>query len=111
MVAFTIPIHRILTYCRKITSDFDAQTESAVQRSVVQEPCGSPERCTDTKWTTLVKMWCLSIWQFSMPSLVGLTQPISTEIVRRYFRFMFALGWQTTEILYTSGQSVPHLYA
>ena len=31
------------------------------------------------------------------------------RIVERYFRFMFALGWQTTEILYTAGQTVPSL--
>jgi hypothetical protein len=33
------------------------------------------------------------------------------QIVERYFRFMFALGWQTTEVLYTAGQSVPSLNA
>jgi len=31
------------------------------------------------------------------------------RIVERYFRFMFALGWETTEIIYTAGQAVPTL--
>jgi hypothetical protein len=95
---------------KEITSDFEGLTESAVQRSVEQNHAVPQNAEPTLAGATLVKMWCLSIWE--LMSEPGRINPAHLdEIVERYFRFMFALGWQTTEILYTSGQSVPHLYA
>jgi hypothetical protein len=57
---------------------------------------------------TLVRMWCLSVWELMSES--DRINPVHVDqIVERYFRCMFALGWQTTVVLYNVGQSVPSL--
>jgi hypothetical protein len=95
---------------KEIASDFEGLTERAVQRSVDKNHAVPQNAAPTPTGTKLVEMWCLSIWK--LMSEPGRINPAHLdEIVERYFRFMFALGWQTTEILYTSGQSVPHLYA
>jgi hypothetical protein len=78
----------------------------AVERSQ-GDPADSKPSMTGA---TLVKMWCLSIWE--LMSEGGRINPAHLDqIVERYFRFMFALGWQTTEVLGRVGQSVPSLNA
>lgn len=94
----------------EIASDFEDLAGRAVQMSV-QRNQGIPE---DSKPSmtgrTLVKMWCLSIWKLmSEPNRINPDH--LDQIVERYFRFMFALGWQTSEVLYSFGQSVPSLNA
>lgn len=94
----------------EITSDFEYLTENAVRISVAKHEVAPQDAAPTATGAMLVKMWCLSIWE--LMSEPGRMSPAHLgDIVERYFRFMFALGWQTTEILYTSGQSVPHLYA
>jgi hypothetical protein len=55
-------------------------------------------------------MWCLSIWEL-MREPNRINPDHLDQIIERYFRFMFALGWQTSEVLYNVGQSVPSLNA
>jgi hypothetical protein len=92
----------------EIASDFEKLTEKAVQESVKenrQSPTASKPNATGR---TLVNFWCLTVWELmSQPS--RLDPRLVDRIVERYFRFMFALGWETTEILYTAGQAVPTL--
>ncbi len=92
----------------EIASDFEDLTRDAVRMSV-QRNQGVPEDSAPTMTgATLVRMWCLSIWELmSEPDRINAAH--LDQIVERYFRFMFALGWQTTEILYTAGQSVANL--
>jgi hypothetical protein len=102
--------HTPYTYLMdEIASDFEALTERAVQMSV-QRNQGTPEDSKPSMTgVTLVKMWCLSIWELmSEPNRINPDH--LDQIVERYFRFMFALGWQTSEVLYV-GQSVSSLNA
>lgn len=90
----------------EIASDFEQLTEKAVQLSINRtSPTASKP---DTTGKTLVKFWCLSIWEL-MSEANSLDPNLLDRIVERYFRFMFALGWETTEVLYTTGQAVPTL--
>jgi hypothetical protein len=95
---------------REINSDFEDLTERAVQRSVESNTSAPQNAAPTTTGAKLVQMWCLSIWELMSES--NRVNPAHLDkIVERYLRFMFALGGQTTEILYTSGQGVAHLYA
>ena len=92
----------------EIASDFETLVEMSVRTSIEKNQ-GAPE---DSKPSmtgeTLVRMWCSSIWELmSEPNRID--PVLLDQIVERYFRLMFALGWQPTEVLYTSGQSVPSL--
>jgi len=92
----------------EIATDFEALTERAVQSSVERNQEPHEDSRAGMTGGTLVRMWCLSIWELmSVPNRID--PVLLDQIVERYFRFMFALGWQTTEILYTTGQSVPTL--
>jgi hypothetical protein len=101
--------HTPYTYLlNEIASDFEDLTEKAVRMSVKRNQGALEESSPSMTGTTLVRMWCLSIWEL-MSEPGRLEDAHLDRIVERYFRFMFALGWQTTEILYTVGQSVPTL--
>jgi hypothetical protein len=103
--------HTPYTYLmNEIASDFEALTERAVQMSVRRNQ-GTPEDSKPSMTgATLVKMWCLSIWKLmSEPNRINPDH--LDQIVERYFRFMFALGWETSEVLCNVGQSVPSLDA
>lgn len=94
----------------EILSDFEHLTERAVQKSVESNKPAPQDAAPTTTGETLVQMWCLSVWKLmSEPNRINPAH--LDQIVERYFRFMFALGWQTTEILYMPGQGVAHLYA
>ena len=92
----------------EIASDFEQLTEKAVQISVKENETSPTTSKPDTTGRTLVKFWCLSIWEL-MSEANRLDPNLLDRIVERYFRFMFALGWETTEVLYTTGQAVPTL--
>lgn len=89
----------------EITSDFESLTEKAVHMSV-QRDQGIPKGSTGVM---LVKMWCLSIWHL-MREPDRFNPDHLDQIVKCYFRFMFALGWQPSEILH-AGQSAASLIA
>jgi hypothetical protein len=92
----------------EIASDFESLTRRAVEMSARRNQ-GIPEDSKPSMTgATLVRMWCLSIW-YLMSEPNRINPDHLDQIVERYFRFMFALGWQTTEVLYNAGQSVPSL--
>jgi hypothetical protein len=102
--------HTPYTYLmNEIASDFEDLTGRAVQMSV-QRNQGIPEDSKPSMTgVTLVRMWCLSIWKLmSEPNRINPDH--LDQIVERYFRFMFALGWQTSEVLY-AGESALNLNA
>jgi hypothetical protein len=94
----------------EIAFDFEKLTERAVQISVEESKQAPTTSKPNATGRTLVKFWCLSVWELlSKPN--RLDPNLMDRIVERYFRFMFALGWQTTEVIYSTGQSVwtcPH---
>ncbi|WP_263384786.1 hypothetical protein [Granulicella arctica] len=105
-IPFT-PYSYLLT---EITSDFEDLIRNAVAVSVRNSGVAPQDASPSSTGTTLVKFWCLSIWE--LMSEPGRIDPEHLdEIVERYFRFMFAVGWQPSEVLYTGGQPVPHLLA
>jgi hypothetical protein len=92
----------------EIMNDFENLTEEAVRKSVEKEKYAPQNAKPARTGKELVRFWFLSLWE-----VMGRTDAINPAhldaMVERYFRFMFALGWQPSEILYTSGQSIPHL--
>jgi hypothetical protein len=94
----------------EIASDFESLTERAVQMSVKANKVPPENSEPNLTGETLAKFWCLSVWEL-MREAKRLDPNLLDRIVERYFRFMFALGWETTEILYTVGQGVPSLNA
>ena len=105
-IPFT-PYSYLLT---EITSDFEDLIRNAVAVSVRNSGVAPQDASPSSTGTTLVKFWCLSIWE--LMSEPGRIDPEHLdEIVERYFRFMFAVGWQPSEVLYTGGQPVSHLLA
>lgn len=105
-IPFT-PYSYLLT---EITSDFEDLIRNAVAVSVRNSRVAPQDASPSSTGTTLVKFWCLSIWE--LMSEPGRIDPEHLdEIVERYLRFMFAVGWQPSEVLYTGGQPVPHLLA
>ena len=105
-IPFT-PYSYLLT---EITSDFEDLIRNAVAVSVRNSGVAPQDASPSSTGTTLVRFWCLSIWE--LMSEPGRIDPEHLdEIVERYFRFMFAVGWQPSEVLYTGGQPVPHLLA
>jgi hypothetical protein len=102
--------HTPYTYLmNEIASDFEDLTERAVQVSVQANQGIPKDPKPGTTGQMLVRMWCLSIWTLmSEPNRINPEH--LDQIVERYFRFMFALGWGTSEVL-SAGQSVPSLDA
>jgi hypothetical protein len=92
----------------EIASDFEQLTEKAVQISVKKNKTSPTTSKPNATGTTLVKFWGLSVWEL-MGEANRLDPNLLDRIVERYFRFMFALGWETTEVLNTTGQAVPTL--
>jgi hypothetical protein len=92
----------------EIASDFEKLTENAVQISLKENGTSLTSSKPDGTGRTLVKFWCLSVWEL-MSEANRLDPNLLDRIVERYIRFMFALGWQTTEVIYNAGQAVPTL--
>jgi hypothetical protein len=90
--------------------DFEDLTRQAVQRSVEKSKYAPQSAKPMRTGEELVRFWFLSIWEL-MERTDGINPAHLNSIVERYFRFMFALGWQTSEVLFTPGESVPHLNA
>lgn len=103
--------HTPFTYLlNEIASDFENLTRDAVEMSVQRNNAMPEDSAPTMTGETLVRMWCLSIWELmSEPDRINAAH--LDQIVERYFRFMFALGWQTTEVVYTAGQSIADLNA
>ena len=94
----------------EITSDLESLTEKAIQASVARNAGPQLDSTPSMTGKTLVRMWCLSVWEL-MSESNRMNPAHVDQIVERYFRCMFALGWQTTEVLYNVGQSVTSLNA
>lgn len=92
----------------EITSDLESLTEKSIQSSVAKNKGPLEDSAPSMTGETLVKMWCLSVWEL-MSEPDRMSPDHVDQIVERYFRCMFALGWQTTEVIYNVGQSVPSL--
>ena len=94
----------------EIMDDFENLTGEAVRKSIEKDKdaskCAKPTRTGEE----LVRFWFLSIWEL-MERTDGINPAHLDSIVERYFRFMFALGWQPSEVLAAPGQSAPNLNA
>lgn len=91
----------------ELTSDFESLTQKAVQESVKKNGANArPDRTAQE----LVRFWSLSIWKL-MEDLHRLDPDLMDQIVEHYFQFMFALGFQTTEIIHNAGQQITSLDA
>jgi hypothetical protein len=94
----------------EIVSDFERLTERAVQISVDNNE-DAPELAKPTMTgATLVKFWCFSVWEV-MGQKNRMNPDHVDQVVERYLRFMFALGWQPSELLFSAGTSVTGLSA
>jgi hypothetical protein len=91
-----------------IGRDIHKLTETAVQQSVNGHN-GAPE---DTRpgriGIDLVRMWSFSLWEITGEPQ-KLDPVLRDRIVESYFRFLFALGWQPSEVLNLNGQNVKSL--
>lgn len=94
----------------EIMDDFENLTRQAVRKSVEKDKYAPQDAKPMPTGKELVRFWFLSIWEV-MDRTNAINPAHLDSMVERYFRFMFALGWQPSEILYSSGQSVPHLNA
>lgn len=94
----------------EITSDLESLTEKAIKISVVINKGPSQDSAPSMTGKALVEAWCLSVWKL-MSEPNHMSPEHVDRIAGRYFWCMFALGWQTTQVLYNAGQSVPRLNA
>lgn len=93
---------------KNIVDDIENLTETAVQESVKRHS-GPPEHIKPSEiGIVLVRMWSFSLWEI-MGEPNKLDPALRDNIVESYFRFMFATGWQPSEVLYLSGQGVESL--
>jgi hypothetical protein len=91
-----------------IVRDIDDLTETAVQESV-RRHIGAPEDTRPSRiGIDLVRMWSFSLWEI-MGEPNKLDPVLRDSIVESYFRFLFALGWQPSEVLDLNGQNVKNL--
>jgi len=90
--------------------DFENLTGQAVRKSIGKDGDAPQNAKPTSTGIDLVRFWFLSIWEL-MGRTDGINPAHLDSIVERYFRFMFALGWQPSEVLHTSGISAPHLNA
>jgi hypothetical protein len=91
-----------------IVRDLEDLTEAAVQESVKRQN-GAPENTKPSLiGATLVRMWSFSLWEI-MGEPNKLDRVLLDRIVESYFGFLFALGWQPSEVLYLNCQGVKNL--
>jgi hypothetical protein len=92
-----------------ITSDLETLVETAVQQSVKNNSASPEQSAPGRVGNDLVRMWAFCIWWLmTEPDKID---PVLREriIVERYFRFLFALGWEPSEILRGAAQGVNSL--
>jgi len=91
-----------------IVRDIDNLTETAVQQSVNRHN-DAPENTRPSRiGINLVRMWSFSLWEI-MGEPNKLDSVLRDSLVESYFRFLFALGWQPSEVLDLNGQNVKNL--
>lgn len=88
--------------------DLQDLTETAVQESVKRHN-GPPEDAKPNRSDRIVvSMWSFCLWEL-MNELNRIDPVIVEELVESYFWFMFALGWQPSEVIFLHGQGCQSL--
>lgn len=92
----------------QIMGDLERLTAISVQMSVRKNEQVPNDSCPGRVGVDLVGIWATCTWLL-MGEPNKLDPMLLERIVERYFRFMFACGWETSEILYSSAQGVTSL--
>jgi hypothetical protein len=91
-----------------ITSDLESLSELAAQQSVKNNSAAPEEASPGRVGGDLLRMWSFCIWWILREG--GKFDPVlRRRIVERYFGFLFALGWRSSEVLLGTAQSVNNL--
>jgi hypothetical protein len=91
-----------------ITGDLEALSEKAVQQSVRNNSAAPDEASPGRVGSDLLRTWSFCIW-WTMGEPGKVDPVLRDRIVGRYFRFLFTLGCQPSEILHGAAQTVNSL--
>jgi hypothetical protein len=91
-----------------IASDLEDLVKSAAQQSVKNNATQPDQSAPGRVGIDLVRMWAFCIW-WLMGSPNKIDPGLRERIVERYFRLLFALGWEPSEILHGTAQGVNNL--
>jgi hypothetical protein len=96
----------------QIMEVLEGLTRKAVQISVKKNKQAPDDSCPGRIGEDLARIWA-TCTRMIMGEPDKLDPVLRDRIVERYFRFMFASGWETSEILYSNAQRCcePHLLA
>lgn len=92
----------------EVLRDFGDLARLAVKASVDRQEVTPDDAAPNPNDQILVRMWSFSIWEI-MKQRDRSDPRIVSESVESYLTFMFALGWQPSELVYLSGQRIQSL--